>query len=396
MSGSSNFLQFDSALAKAMSDANYLASLTRQNGFSDGLAETALFDKAFAQFSTMAYAVGQVLANLGYTISDSNAANLITAITASMTPSATGTDVLTGTNTLKPISPAALASLWLKGSDLTAAGTVAIPTTGGYFRITGNTTISGFSGGLAAGQEVTIHFTGTPTLTYNATSFILPTSANIAAAAGDIARFRCIDAVNQYWRCVGYLKADGTPLAALAANGSSLVLISTATASASSSVAFTSGINSTYDHYIIEAERLVFNTSDTNLEARVSEDGGSTWKSGAGNYAWGYASAFSSGLVGGSSSDTKIILMDNRATAGFGTTAGYNANFEIHFYSPSSAAAYKMFRSHSAFMDSSNRVNGSTAEGAYLSTNAINGVQLFPAGGTITSGNFYLYGVKKS
>jgi hypothetical protein len=75
--------------------------------------------------------------------------------------------------------------------------------------ISGNTGITGFDT-IAAGAERTVIFTSNPLLTYNAISFILPTSASITAAAGDSARFVSLGSGN--WRCISYVRFDGTAL----------------------------------------------------------------------------------------------------------------------------------------------------------------------------------------
>jgi hypothetical protein len=56
-----------------------------------------------------------------------------------------------------------------------------------------------------------VRFTGTPTLTHNATSLILPTGANIVVQAGDTAQFTSDASGN--WRCVWYQRASGYSLA---------------------------------------------------------------------------------------------------------------------------------------------------------------------------------------
>jgi hypothetical protein len=76
-----------------------------------------------------------------------------------------------------------------------------------YLEITGTTTINSF-GTVAAGAIRQLTFTGILTLTYNATSLILPGAANIITAAGDTATFRSLGGGN--WRCVDYLRANGS------------------------------------------------------------------------------------------------------------------------------------------------------------------------------------------
>jgi hypothetical protein len=82
--------------------------------------------------------------------------------------------------------------------------------------VTGTTSITAFDT-IATGAIRRVRFTGALTLTYNATSLILPTSANITTAAGDVATFESLGSGN--WRCIGYQKVDGTPLA----NGALLI-----------------------------------------------------------------------------------------------------------------------------------------------------------------------------
>ena len=76
--------------------------------------------------------------------------------------------------------------------------------------ITGTTTITAFDT-IANGAVRLLEFAGALTLTHNATSLILPTGADIVTTAGDVAEFRSLGSGN--WRCVGYMRADGTPLA---------------------------------------------------------------------------------------------------------------------------------------------------------------------------------------
>jgi len=89
---------------------------------------------------------------------------------------------------------------------------------GNFGHVSGTTTITSF-GTAQAGSPRLVVFDGALTLTYNATSLILPTAANITTAAGDCALFVSEGSGN--WRCTEYQKADGTPLVgATISNGS--------------------------------------------------------------------------------------------------------------------------------------------------------------------------------
>jgi hypothetical protein len=79
-----------------------------------------------------------------------------------------------------------------------------------YVRITGTTTITGL-GTVASGIYRDVVFDGALTLTYNATSLILPTAANIVTVAGDTAGF--ISEGSGNWRCLWYTRVSGTAVA---------------------------------------------------------------------------------------------------------------------------------------------------------------------------------------
>lgn len=104
----------------------------------------------------------------------------------------------------------AIERLQAKGTDIASATTTDIgAATGDFVHVTGTTTITGL-GTITAGRKRIVRFAGILTLTYNATSLILPTGANITTAANDVAVFVSEGSGN--WRCIEYTKADGTAL----------------------------------------------------------------------------------------------------------------------------------------------------------------------------------------
>lgn len=99
-----------------------------------------------------------------------------------------------------------------KGSDIASASSIDLgAATGEFVDVTGTTTITAL-GTIVAGIVRTVRFTDALTLTHNGTSLILPTSANITTANGDVAIFRSLGSGN--WKCVSYIKQDGTALSA--------------------------------------------------------------------------------------------------------------------------------------------------------------------------------------
>lgn len=95
-------------------------------------------------------------------------------------------------------------------------------------RITGTTTITSL--GTSANRLRFVHFDNALTLTHNATSLILPTGANIVTAAGDAAIFSSDGSGN--WRCLAYLKASNSPIAATETAAGPVELATTAEAEA--------------------------------------------------------------------------------------------------------------------------------------------------------------------
>lgn len=123
---------------------------------------------------------------------------------------ASTTEVLTGTNSTKAVTPDALAALWEKGGDIASAATISVGE-GGLFHVTGTTGITDIDFATATnGRAVWIEFDGILTLTHNATTMNLPGSANITTAAGD--RMLVAQDSGDNVHVLVYQRADGTPL----------------------------------------------------------------------------------------------------------------------------------------------------------------------------------------
>lgn len=119
-------------------------------------------------------------------------------------------EVLTGTDTAKGVTPDALAALWEKGVDVASATTISLGE-GGFFHITGTTTITDIDWATAKdGRVAIVIFDGILTLTHNATTLKLPGNANITTAAGDRAIFVQDSGDNVI--CIAFIRADGRAL----------------------------------------------------------------------------------------------------------------------------------------------------------------------------------------
>src|SRR5437899_10514888 len=92
---------------------------------------------------------------------------------------------------------------WAQGASIASAATVDLSTsTGGYVTITGSTGPITSFGTVSAGIRRRLLFTGTPTITYNATSMITPIAASIVVVAGDTCEVMSEGSGN--WRILWY------------------------------------------------------------------------------------------------------------------------------------------------------------------------------------------------
>jgi microcystin-dependent protein len=108
----------------------------------------------------------------------------------------------------RAVQGAVVRGLSHKGSDIASSSTTDLGAVEGKFHdITGTSTISSF-GTVRAGIEKVLTFEGALTLTYNATSLILPGGASILTAAGDVATFYSEGSGN--WRCTSYQHATAS------------------------------------------------------------------------------------------------------------------------------------------------------------------------------------------
>ena len=118
-----------------------------------------------------------------------------------------------------------LGKIGFKGADIAAAATTNLAlATGWYCDVTGSgVSITNF-GTVAAGQMFVLRFTGTPTLVYHPSNLILPGSASITVAAGDVAMMMSLG--SGAWRCL-YSSAVGmsgtyTPVSSALSNVTSV------------------------------------------------------------------------------------------------------------------------------------------------------------------------------
>ena len=260
------------------------------------------------------------------------------------------------------------------GTVASATTIVLNSTTTNYFNITGTTTITGIT--LAEGVEVTVKFAGALTLT-NGANLINISGANITTAAGDIAVFR--GEASGVVRMIDYVRASGAPV--VTPSSGALVYLGSATASASATLDFTNGIDSTYDTYVFSFEKILLSTN-ASCYLRTSSNSGSSYDSGATDYRdYSGSLNFSSIQITGGPAQIPII------------------NGFLYMYAPSSTSVKKDFFSSlltKYTAGTTQTVSSQDLGGTRETTSAINAIRFFLSSGVFTSGTIRLYGVAKS
>jgi len=178
-------------------------------------------------------------------------------------------------------------------------------------------------------------------------------------------------------------------------SGSSLVLLSTQTASSSNLISFTSGIDSTYDSYIVKFINI--HASNDNVRFEVNfRDGGSSFD------ATKTTTAFFA-VHNEADNDAKVEYRadhdlaqstgNQRISIEVGNGADENISGELQIFSPSSTTFVKHFlirAQHNSYHDYS---QDSYRAGYCNTTSAIDGIQFSMTSGDIDDGVFKLYGV---
>lgn len=276
---------------------------------------------------------------------------------------------------------------WSKGADIASATALPILTDGNYFDVTGTTTVTSFNSTGVVGTVIKLHFDAALTLTHHATNLILPGAANITTAAGDEAEF--VEYESGKYRCTVYTKASGQPIVS---SSGGRVLLETQTASNSSSIDFTSNINSNYKKYEIEFINVIPQTDDVDLTLRVSTDGGSTFitSSDYSYITYGMNSSVSTFYASNASATSRIKFTGDN----MGNSTGESCSGIVNIYNPADTTNYKNLTATVVKRSSLARFSQYECGGSYIgSVSAINGIRFLAESGNIASGTFKLYGV---
>jgi hypothetical protein len=183
---------------------------------------------------------------------------------------------------------------------------------------------------------------------------------------------------------------------ASASGGASRVLIgSVQTASNSSVIDFTSGLDDTYDHFEIIISNMKPASDDVEVWLRIGTGGGPTYQTSGYRYAT-QATHDGGTANAASTSDAKIILSGIGAASSVGNAAGEHYNAVVHFQNPEVTSDFVAFFAIGSYITGNSQYAVFHGGGMYATVGAITGIRFLFESGNIASGTFALYGYKKS
>lgn len=177
---------------------------------------------------------------------------------------------------------------------------------------------------------------------------------------------------------------------------SDMKFISSATASASSSIEFTSGIDSTYSQYVFMFKNI-HPASDSQLSFNMSTDGGSSYNTTKTTTFWRCEfkeDGTDSGLTYVTGYDVQGTG-DHRLDGGVGNESVTSVNGYLHLYTPSDTTFKKHFYAKTICRHESTpyyAIAGFSA-GYGDTTSAVNAVIFRMSTGNIDAGQILLYGI---
>ena len=179
-------------------------------------------------------------------------------------------------------------------------------------------------------------------------------------------------------------------------SGPEMTLISSATASASATIDFTSGIDSTYKEYIFYFVNIHGSTDDTGLTFNLSTDSGS-------NYNVTKTTTFFRATHGEDGSSGAVAYITGadlaqstafqRLDNDFGADNDQSMSGEMRLFNPSSTTYVKHFMSRTSTSRPADRANDIYMAGYGNTTSAVNAIQFKMNSGNIDSGDIILFGL---
>lgn len=302
--------------------------------------------------------------------------------------------------------------IYRKATAIAAAATTNIwGVPGDYLHITGTNVIHSFSSASYSGDERTLIFDSTVPLNSNA-NISIP-FGNVTTATNDRLTVRAETVstaiITQYTRATGFplgiaasasssqvfagpsSGSAATPVfRALVGAESAQVLLSVTSVVSTATVDFVlTPFTSSYDEFMISMLNVAPTNNTVSLNARVSVNGGSSYDAGS-NYDYNDIRISGASVTGSTATATGIVLIIDMGSA---ANKAYNGDMKI--FTPANSGNFKRIN-YIGSGDSTGGTEGLMSFGRWISTVAYDALRLFPSAGSISSGTFYLYGMRKS
>jgi hypothetical protein len=178
--------------------------------------------------------------------------------------------------------------------------------------------------------------------------------------------------------------------------GSSLVLLSTVTASSSSTVEFTSGIDSTYKEYIFKFIDIHGETNSKEITFQGSTNSGSSYGvtiTSTAFVAYHNEAGNSAVLEYGSNSDQAQATGFQMISGNAGNGNDESISGTLHLFDPSNTTFVKHFIARSNCYNANDYSQDFYAAGYFNTTSAIDAIQFKMVSGNIDAGTIKMYGV---
>jgi hypothetical protein len=178
-----------------------------------------------------------------------------------------------------------------------------------------------------------------------------------------------------------------------------LILISTQTASASATISFTTGLNSTYDEYVFKFINIHPATDNVGFQFNLSTDSGSNYnvtKTTTNFYAFHDEADTNTGLSYRSDQDLAQGTGFLNLAIPIGNDNDQQCSGTLTIFNPASTTYVKHFISINTMSGSGDDVHNNYIAGYANTTSAINAIQFKMSSGNIDDGIIKMYGVKKS
>jgi len=169
----------------------------------------------------------------------------------------------------------------------------------------------------------------------------------------------------------------------------SLVLIDSETVSSGVPSVSLTGVDSTYDVYMVIVSNLQCDTDVEDVKCRVTEGG-------TANSTTNYDRA--SKLLRASTSFSDQYAADETSWdmgTNIGTATGESSNFVQYIFNANNSSEYTFMTKEVAELNSTPELVGQQGGGVFTSTSTVDGINFFMDSGNIDSGEFKLYGLKK-